>query len=426
MVLQLKLLNVKLSMLLVAWTAVRTYLYLPAFLSVGPVQEPKHDTMEVIGQNTDISYQYISGRTVQPRDPNYLCGTPELPRNHSRSHNRRHWNSFLDHVPLATTITTDLNVIVMGESIGAQMYFMLQNAMENINNSTPSTLLHQVKEGYPLLQYDAKVRGSGSLSYWRMTDFWYAERDDLPLPNSRVAYGGWRREHARQLLDGLGKSKLDALVFRPPTGWISPASVTPEGLQSTIDMAKEIFGVSKVIFTASFLNNNIHTQDDLNELVESNERLRAFARANPEVFVLDMDTFVDSLIQMNAYVLGLADDVETLTPLDWTRSALNVQIQAKYPHRASQVCGTKPEMYYSRKLKDFAWKCERNSFSFDGMHLCPELVSGRFSAGIACLLECAFGTNNQEAQSCEVSCNSRFMRPFTPHDVSNQLMAVNT
>ncbi len=62
-------------------------------------------------------------------------------------------------------------------------------------------------------------------------------------------------------------------------------------------------------------------------------------------------------------------------------------------------------MEYSTKY------CQRNVFSYDGLHWCMNKMAGRINGGVSCLLGCAYNNDfsGDDLRKCEMTCNDIYM-----------------
>ncbi|CAB9511164.1 expressed unknown protein [Seminavis robusta] len=320
-----------------------------------------------------------------------------------------------------TRVTTDLRLLLMGDSVGIQMFQYFEEAA---GGSARNVLQYSwgKHEGIVL---NTQLRGGGQLAGWRITGMFShkGENQASQLPNN--VGGGWMRADAdrllnlsaqavwnrpqvteRQLADGAGL--FDAMVFRIPQGWMDTKDVTQEAFQDTILTAHSVFGVSTVVFVSLPLVNNVQTVADFEELHRKNQQLKQYAHAwntnatttttTIRVLVLDFGHLMNQLLELNARGLGY-----DTSNLNYTLDHLKGR---QLPSSIPLVC--------AERQKEGAKKCSvRNKIAVDGMHWCFDTMGGRVVAGISCLLECAYNHDNEKSASflrqCQNQCNQRHM-----------------
>ena len=316
--------------------------------------------------------------------------------------------------------STDLKILVMGDSVALQMSETLEEVVEA--NASQRSILRENWKGHAGLHVSAPVRGGGVVAGWRILHFLLAQNEGKPLPNR--CCGGWRRQDLHQLLNYKTKSStsstiesFDVMVFRIAHGWHNLDEVTRPYMEETIRMAHSLFGVKTIIFLSLPFVNNILNQTDLDLLHAKRELVQEVAhnwtmeqqlkrqRNNTvegveTVLVLDMAKLTDELITWNAELLGM----DTRTSDYWLES-LGTRVKAiPYLHHTAQVCASRPYDSHNRsstnqKRQPAKKGCTFNSFSRDGMHWCFETIGGRLFAGLACQLACVYPTYNHSSST---------------------------
>jgi hypothetical protein len=329
---------------------------------------------------------------------------------------------FLD---FTTSVTTDLNILFMGDSVSIQYSQGFEEAAGALHAHRGvirySWGLH---EG---LHVSAPVRGGGVVAGWRMTGLLSRQGEYKPLPNS--GKGGWVRNDVRNLTahtynvtndQGEEESKavgsFDAMVIRIPHGWMSLHQISIEALNETVHLAHELFGVSSIVFISLPFVNNVVTMDDLRLLNKKNTLIRDFVRNWEEsggaesgvehLLLLEFGDFADSLMEWNARLMGFDTSVA-----NYTMETLSCCPRKGFKKSIAQVCSTRVPVESKN--------CNGNSISMDGMHWCMKTVGGRFFAGTSCLLACAFNNETRDGSTnttstttirqCEQRCNDEFM-----------------
>jgi len=323
-----------------------------------------------------------------------------------------------------TTVTTDLNIIIMGDSIAVQLG---QGFQEASGTADENRHVYRYSWGtHEGLSIAAPVRGGGAVAFWRIVDMWRRKNEGKPLPN--LSGGGWLRQDAITLLNHSfcrEQSELDncttshqfftkvkvfeVLIFWVPAGWIGYASVDEQSLKETVLMAEEFFQAQAVIFVAPGFTNNANS---LEEVELASRRIRTFSniwwerRSNDDtkngtgsvkfVEILEFGNFSISLLKANAEAIGYnASDEKQLV--------YEMLCCQRYNMRIAQVC--------AERVTSGSKSCKKNLLSLDGMHLCMKTISGRLFAGLSCIISCLFNKNTSryDRRTCSKKCNEDFM-----------------
>lgn len=345
-------------------------------------------------------------------------------------------------------LQTNLKIITVGDSVGIQFHEVLEEALQpppssttgigSGNNDTYRTLLDFAWPEHESVSVTAPVNGGGALAALRMTGLLLEEGRGKPPPNKppniRDASGGWLPERVRQILDynytmttrsGAGSAEtittttktidsFDVMIFRMPHGWLPASSFTRERMETSVRLAKELFGVHTVIIQTLFLNNNVKTMDDLNEMRETNRVIRELVDASwgnsdiPNLLLMDFGGWVDQLTELNAQLAGM----DTKLNSNYTLERLGC---AKYPPTIAMSC-------VNNNVRPGDCKCIRNVMSIDGMHWCMETLGGRIIGGMSCLMQCSLLVNKNNSTidmslekkrhllgNCQQHCNDQFM-----------------
>jgi len=312
-----------------------------------------------------------------------------------------------------TSVTTDLKLLFMGDSVSVQNAQGFQEAAE-ADSSNRAVLRYSwgTHEGL----FVAPVKGGGAVAGWRITDLLRRSRENKPLPNQ--GGGGWVRSDADEikkfnysLPNGTATTigSFDTIIYRIPHGWMSLNTITKEALHETVELAYELFGAQNVIFLSLPFVSNVMTRDDLALLAQRNEMLREYVRSYDgynntgvdNVLILDFGRLGDSLTEWNARLLGYNN---TNNSDDYLFERLQCCPRRGFQRAIAEVC--------AERVEAGSEECPRNGFSLDGLHWCSETLNGRLNAGISCLLGCLYNGDAKEDLSihmCEKQCNDRFM-----------------
>ena len=319
-----------------------------------------------------------------------------------------------------TTISTNLKIVVMGDSVGIQVAQGLEEA-SGASHQHRTVLRPAWGPPHETMAVSAPVEGGGVIASWRIIGMLKRESEGKPLPNNYG--GGWLRKDARKLLNysfpinGSEPSlktivgSIDVFIFRIMHGWLDFSEITEELLQETVEVAHEVLGVKTVIFITIPFSNNVKTEQDIIDMHRTNDMIRNFSRAwqsgetgVDHILVQDYGKFTHELIERNAQVIGM--NISTGRESYMLR---RLNSHRKYPLSIAHGCARIPRMHD-------APLCDRNQLTRDGMHPCLEALGGRIIASLACLLGCVYNHHETESEhgtvfirSCEQGCNNRFM-----------------
>lgn len=319
-----------------------------------------------------------------------------------------------------TTLSTNLNILMMGDSVAIQMAQALEGSL-GVNypktrdmNDTHRQIMRidwgTTNEGVTL----SKVRGGGSLATFRINGWFLKDREgafeygNLPPLNGA---GGWRQQDVNDLLNhpNLIGGHFDVMFYRVPFGWIKTEFLDDiDSIKETILLGREHFGVTAVVLITVPFCNNVQTPHDMKVVEEINEKMRRMSLNWEEemglkhVLVMDLSKLIKELMEDNAKEMGYDIKNETY----WMdRATFPQQAHLSVPH----ACGS-PELNPDRQ------QCIRNFYSRDGMHFCMEGIGSRLIAGQACILACVFNDTNgsrnksrSEIQECTTRCNDQYM-----------------
>ena len=338
-----------------------------------------------------ISYQIVRGRHYNRSQVSaYACrnitswipldGRSELPSS----------NPF----DFYTYIKTNLNILLMGDSLAVEFGSWFQNA----GRATNKTVLKQLpfKGHFADGLVVANVDGGGSIAYWRILGLWERRTLNRPLPNEGK---GWKETWASTLHAALPieSNKINVLIFRVSHPWLGTREVTQERLMETITVAKLYLGEPlTIIFLTVPLNNNVVTDQNMTSFRAMNDVVRSFVSDlnASNVLLSDVEVYLDNVIEWNANMIGM----DTLDPNYFLRERLRVP-DLKYRHHAAAVCAKRD----SSNMTD----CQRNMLLNDGLHFCMESLGPRLYANWACLIQCSYGEQHL-LRDCEWRCNEKY------------------
>jgi hypothetical protein len=133
--------------------------------------------------------------------------------------------------------------------------------------------------------------------------------------------------------------------------------------------------------------------------------------------VQDLAQYYNQIIWANARHLGYpvsnACDVKTAALIENEGPNFlldRLKTGKDYPPSIPMICSDKESLGLKKS------GCNRNMLFLDGMHVCPETLSSRYGASLACLMGCVYnndgderGAGRDEIKSCEKECNDTFM-----------------
>lgn len=276
------------------------------------LEQQPHEQHHIKGQGSDKRISYRLHRD------NFFTNRYNL---YYRCNNRQPLSPDLDVIlNFTTTISTDLKILVMGDSVGVQLAQGLQEAASPLFGSTASstndiknnrTSHHQpsgesrherriqsIVDQRDVMHYSwgahegvfaQPTDGGGSIAGYRITGLWQRRRENGQLPNAPG--GGWTRDHIASLKkysymysndNKISEEKqgnfslddgFDTMIVRIPHGWINTDSITVSGLNEVVGLAKEIFNVSSIIFMSLYPINNVMTAGEFESILPAKNRL---------------------------------------------------------------------------------------------------------------------------------------------------------
>ena len=363
-----------------------------------------------------------------------------------------------------TLLHTDLNILVMGDSVAMQLAQLLQEAMSIPNRKTHRALLRPLypqctgpihkraddcepeDEKHESLFWGISVSdGGGGSGGWRILDFWLRRNEGEPLPEE--AGGGWVAKDSQQLLQTIehyqkqqqqqqqqlqtihnktttnnntnnNANNVDVLVFRISQPWMWWQDMTMTKMHKTIEVAREQLGVRVVVFVTIPYSNNIVDQNHIHLMHKKNEMVRRFVQMYPHssaklpdttVLYWDLAKLNNALVQDNARQLRyhVEDDEHDF---DFSLETLRPRIKrgrTKPTHTRSigHVCAPPRVPANATQCVNF------NKITYDGQHLCLSTIGGRAMAGLACVIRCAYSMdqNTPLMHACQDACNEQYM-----------------
>ena len=344
----------------------------------------------------------------------------------------------------ATHITTNLTILVMGDSVGAHQ--IGENFMEAASfnltqqdiNSTMDTRIAMMTRATTHIKPHTKrpnmavktiaTRGGGTAISYRANAGMLSHK---LLRDTIMGVSAYQLRRLQQHLHATTGSKhVDAMVLHIPSGWIGfeheiSDGVTQETLAESVRLAGEMFGAKTVVLLTVMLSNNLFK--DLQGLFSPlRKKVYDFAkyfRANvnlplwhgvEKVVVLDLASLSLELVLANAHALGLMTprldqqyrgDARNTTRnhsgseySEYTalQKVLREHTLKKKPKHGRTI-DIPMALVCSEISSTNATMCTPNRISLDGMHWCMKNgIGGRMQAGLACVLSCAYPSNHNE------------------------------
>jgi hypothetical protein len=288
----------------------------------------------------------------------------------------------------AITIRTNLNILVMGDSLAVEFGSWFQVASEATNKTILQMLSWRksIAEGMAI----AHVQGGGSIAYWRILGFLKEENRKFLLPN----YGkGWRASWIRQLWSNLQNHtsrRIDVFIFRISHPWLKIDEVTTTELKNQVEFAQWLLGEKIIIiFLTAPMNNNLITDQDFIRFSAMNDLVRSFALTvnKPNILLSDIESYMN-----NARQIGM-----NISDPSYLSSSLTPEPGENFANHIAQVC--------SENVPHLSKYCQKNMISNDGMHFCMETLGPRMFANWACLIQCSL---KSAPRTCNDSCHERF------------------
>ena len=324
-----------------------------------------------------------------------------------------------------TTVSTDLRLVFMGDSLGHQFCQGFEAAVLGKGHELKRTVQKKYNIGrkvFDCLVSSAPVRGGGAVAFWRYTKLLQRKTWAKITPcysNERL----WGENFLMELLDhkysdepaGLSEitvNQFDAAIVRIPHGWMTAEEITKERLEEVITFAQNLLGVRVVIFTTVGLDNNAIGAEQWSRVEKINEYVHEIAsNFKPTsvdgvqwIMVQEWSRFTSAILRENGLSMGY-----NTSSNDFFFERL-VGGETSWAQSVPMVCANRPK-------DNLHSECKRNKISPDGIHWCVETLGPRFTASIACLLGCAYNERPPDRtqrgvsrlKRCERDCNEQFM-----------------
>ncbi|KAL7464876.1 hypothetical protein ACHAXS_005208, partial [Conticribra weissflogii] len=334
------------------------------------------------------------------------------------------------------TASTSLKLLHIGDSVADQFADSLGEML-----GAPQLQSRRVLGNGPD-NLVSPTRGGGVSATMRITELLARKNEGKPSENN-AAGGGWSAEQVERFLKHPRETgenattttvvgRFDAAVVRVMHGWMTPEEITKERLIEAIRMSNEVFGAQTVVLMTVPFTNSVKSIYDYHAVQLVNREIRNIADAWHETFryengndekgggvrhvlLLDFDTYCNHVIWSNAIHLGY----NVSEPLHAGESTFDEEIETflfdrlktgkKYPPSIAMVCDSRELVVRDSQCKHY------NMLWRDGMHICPETMTSRYGAALACLLGCVFngrvveGRDDDAIKDCERECNRQFM-----------------
>lgn len=365
----------------------------------------------------------------------------------------------------STSLETNLKIMILGDSLGAQIKDYIVSLLQNDNGNRSTTAKEKVIDYYagtrvvstsvvtPINsnQRNAQV-GTGAIAKWRVIGMFRERYEGWARPNWNK---GWLAKHGQEFRDAVSiattkpedKNKtqitekiltletqnkggstgtknvtlqwedsgnFDVFVFRVPSpAWIGLAEVTPETVRESIKLAHKVLGVRVVILVSMHFSNfstRLPEQYTRDSLHAKNQMLFDFARNWTEAHARgENDSGVHSVFVLDSGRLNdelLVWNAELLgfdTSKNFTEKKFHFTTKkgVGVTQTSAHICGE------SFGTDDNT--CVHNSITTDGIHWCMNNLGPRYAAGLACQLQCVFPLA-EDGWACSEICNERFMR----------------
>jgi hypothetical protein len=298
------------------------------------------------------------------------------------------------------SISTKLNIIVVGDSISFEGFWWLRDALGTIH--TENINWRQHGNGQKLRAGFCRTPHGGSVA------FMLAESMLLP----EIQGQKWFREDATALQNALEKQTYDVCINRIPVPHIPFTDINTANLERHFENLKRFFKCNLIIVTNIAWHNNMMNERTVSLYYEKNSLLRSFIRDKGEnlgLALLDMDTYTRQLIEENARGIGLDE---------------NEVYAARLP-KISSGWGPLISMVCRHRLLRNKIRCWPNKLTSDGMHWCPEALAARSNAVVACIMTCYFDPSIELRKLCTSTCNDDFqtLKPVIFDEVQHEYPA---
>ena len=375
----------------------------------------------------------------------YVNNTHDLHGNNVRS------GRILD---FTVSISTNLKLLLIGDSVMVQLAQAFDELIipdDATTNNQTATSSHREVVWEAWRGHDggtiAKTRGGGISALWRMTGLLSQSKKGAPPANS--AGGGWSDKEITALKsysyipEGGGSSSsknatignFDVVVLRVMHGWMKGTEITHDRLVEAVTLSGELLGAKTVVLMTVPFTNNVLDTDEMTRVKFINRDIRDIARTwstrsdesagggVQHVLVLEYGTYYNHIIWSNARYLGYNVTSPLLATSEHIFDEEGPSFLLDRLHDGQQwspsipmVCSDISSLGSERKI------CNRAYLFLDGMHVCPESLASRYSAGLACLIGCVYNSRDgrnaaildkengyvDDIRSCEAECNRQF------------------
>eukprot|EP00804_Cyclotella_cryptica_P012944 CCRYP_002298-RB/>CCRYP_002298-RB protein AED:0.01 eAED:0.01 QI:188/-1/1/1/-1/0/1/652/331 len=195
-----------------------------------------------------------------------------------------------------TTISSDLNLLFLGDSLSQQVAQAFDAAVLPSRHEKSRRVLSYFANGpnktyrHECVSFAAPVRGQGVTAYIRVNGL--ISRGNLRRfvycsEHTGAEKGAWGQENQVNILlrqqysvsnKTLNIGMFNAVVMRIPHGWIKLNSITREKISEAISLCNEYFGAETVVITTLPLNNNVKSSSDWVKVIDINNMIRDIAR----------------------------------------------------------------------------------------------------------------------------------------------------
>ena len=302
-------------------------------------------------------------------------------------------------VNFTASVSTDLNLIFVGDSIMSQ-FAQAFDAAAIRDGEFRRTINYAMGRDANLVhdcQTMIRTRGGGVAAHWRATSF-LREESMVAYSDCKHDWRAWSEEQAVTFLDQkvdtsfdsphmklthckfgscqapgdpsrTGRvNQFDAVIYRAPLGWIALNTVTEEDIVMSLRASHRLLGARTFIVTTQPLSNNVKGIEDWPLLVQFNRMLRKvateFTRNSTEIdyiMVMEFGNLTSQLMMHNAKHIGF----NVTLPMTFTTEDLEFDSQVEvllerveygtWPPSFAQVCA-------NRTLMDDG-NCPRNRLS---------------------------------------------------------------
>ena len=374
-----------------------------------------------------ISYKLIKGLQINNTfDPYYVCKAdskfgPRLPTSPLFTA-----PNILD---FQTQITSSLKILILGDSVGIQLSQALQEAMGAPPNKR--NVLKYAWRKHEGVHLATDVRGGGMAAGYRITGMFQYKQRNNKFQLAPVPGGGWMQKHVDLLKEALvnatssktktsigdsgsgsgsgsgNDSDFDVVVLQFPYGWLErpkEESFNPASLMEAVKTSHGTFGAKTVILQTVPMQSNYENLH--RELINVNSAIEDFVKAYqpPEdgtgvqsVLLMDL-----AFLSMNLFVHN-AVGMKMVPPKALEILNLSVSLREKegrLVHYLNKTLEQRLDCCNPEYKEVVAFSCgvpvkegkycQRNIYSFDGMHWCMVSLSLVRAFGFAGSCICAF------------------------------------